>query len=106
MAGSEYRIKMTSLAERDLDSIYAYIAYELVADQAANNVVDRIENAIRNLKQFPLSSGLVDEPVLREKGYRRLVVGNYVVFYVVDESKKEVTIMRILYGRQKYQGLL
>jgi len=31
------------------------------------------------------------------KGYRRIIVGSYIIFYVVDEQLKQVIIMRILY---------
>jgi plasmid stabilization system protein ParE len=48
----------------------------------------------------------VADEFLREKGYRKLIVDSYVVFYVVNESEKLAVIMRILYGRQKYQDLL
>ncbi|WP_208292418.1 type II toxin-antitoxin system RelE/ParE family toxin [Halanaerobium congolense] len=35
-----------------------------------------------------------------------LVIGNYLVFYVVFENKKIVEIRRILHGKRKYNFLL
>lgn len=43
---------------------------------------------------------------LRNKGYRKLIVDNYIVFYLIWEEKKQVIIMRVLYGKQKYENLL
>ena len=39
-------------------------------------------------------------------GYRKLVVKNYVVFYLIDEKNKVVEIGRILYGRRDWLSLL
>lgn len=43
---------------------------------------------------------------LKSKGYRKLIIDNYIVFYLVDEGNKQVIIMRVLYGKQKYEDLL
>jgi len=58
------------------------------------------------LKDFPFSCSYVDGAFLKRKGYRKLIVDNYIAFYLVDEEEKQVVIMRVLYGRQKYQDLL
>jgi len=39
-------------------------------------------------------------------GVRKLFVENYIVFYIVDEDKREVHILRILYNRREWQTLL
>ncbi len=101
-----YSIKITPTASQDLDDIYRYIAYELVNEDAAENLMDRIESSVMRLKDFPLSCNLVADEMLRDKGYRRLIVDNYVAFYIVDKVGKQVVIMRVLYGRQKYQDLI
>ena len=43
---------------------------------------------------------------IRNKGYRKLIVDNYIVFYLIEEENHQVIIMRVLYGRQKYENLL
>jgi len=48
---------------------------------------------------------VLDEP-LKARGYRKLIVDNYLVFYLVEELDKEVVIMRILYGATNYQDIL
>ncbi|NLZ27343.1 MAG: type II toxin-antitoxin system RelE/ParE family toxin, partial [Firmicutes bacterium] len=48
----------------------------------------------------------VDDRFLRGKGYRKLIVDNYLVFYLVYKKEKQVIIMWVLYGRREYQGLL
>ncbi|HJA90509.1 MAG TPA: type II toxin-antitoxin system RelE/ParE family toxin [Candidatus Jeotgalibaca merdavium] len=80
---SKYTIHFTKVAMNDLDEIYQYITEELFAENAATDLLERIENNIRQLKEFPNSGS-----------------------QLVDEQLKQVIIMRILYGKRKYQGLL
>jgi toxin ParE1/3/4 len=70
------------------------------------NLLYRIETSIMRLRNFPYSCNFVVDEFLKNKGYRKLIVDNYVAFYLVDEIEKQVIILRILYVRQKYQGLL
>ncbi len=106
MANSCYHLKFTLLAEEDLDEIYGYISTKLFAEMAAVNLMDKIENAINRLTRFPFSCSLVSDKLLKNKGYRKLIVDNYIVFYLVNEAEQQVIIMRVLYGASKYQDVL
>ena len=103
---NNYTIKMTPKAADDLDQIYKYISQELFATFVASNILERIEKEIMRLKEFPFSCNYVADEYLRNKGYRRLIVDNYIAFYVINEEQKQVVIMRVLYGKQKYENLL
>lgn len=106
MADNKYNLKFTRLAERDLDEIYSYISIKLFNDKAAIKLMDNIENAINRLKEFPFSPPPTSDRALKKRGYRKLIIDNYIVFYQVDKTGMKVTIMRILYGARKYQDLL
>ncbi len=106
MLKNNYRLKFTPRAHKDLAAIYNYIANELYAKEAANKLLEKIETSIMRLKGFPFSCSYVDDGFLRRKGYRKLIVDNYLVFYLVYEEEKQVVIMRVLYGRREYQDLL
>ena len=106
MVNKKYLLKFTHLAERDLDEIYGYISIKLIAEQAAIELMARIENSINRLKEFPLSCNIVSDKTLGKQGYRKLIIDNYIVFYLVDKMDRKVTIMRILYGARRYQDLL
>ena len=43
---------------------------------------------------------------LRKKGYRKLIVENYVGAYLLNEQTKEVVVMRFFYGARDYKRLL
>jgi len=80
----KYRLLIFPSAEQDLQDIVDYIN-ELSPD-AALKLYDEIVDGIGSLAQMPLSCPLLKSPVLRAKGYRVLVVHNYVVFYVVNDT--------------------
>lgn len=106
MEVKKYSVRFTRKAIDDLDEIYSYISSELLAEKTATNLLKRIETSITRLRDFPFSCSFVNDKFLKSKGYRKLIVDNYVAFYIVDDVKKQVIIMRILYGRRKYQDML
>lgn len=106
MSENSYLLKFTSKASEDLEQIHSYIAEKLFAETAANNLLEKIESSIMRLKNFPYSGSFVADEPLKSRGYRKLVIDNYLAFYLVNESEKMVVLMRILYGAQKYQDLL
>lgn len=101
-----YKIRYTPLAYEDLDEIDTYISETLLNPQAAENLLDEMEKSIRQLEQFPYVGSEVEDSSLSDKGYRKLVVQNYLIFHIVDLEQKQVVIMRILYGAREYHNLL
>ena len=106
MPDNNYNLKFTSIAEEDLDQIYEYIFKTLCAETVAETLMGKIETSIMRLKEFPLSCNYVLDEALKVKGYRKLIVDNYSVFYLINESEKQVVIMRILYGARDYENLI
>ncbi|RCW76937.1 type II toxin-antitoxin system RelE/ParE family toxin [Saliterribacillus persicus] len=105
MAMNKYTIKITPIAYKDLEEIYRYIFSDLKNEGAADNLLEKIEKSIMNLKEFPFSCSFVKDEILKNKGYRKLIIENYIAFYIVEEEK-HVVVMRVLYGGQKYQDLI
>ena len=106
MADNKYTVKITPKTFEDLDEIYHYISTELDNDGAAANLLETIETSIMRLKGFPFSCSFVMDKFLKDKGYRKLIIENYIAFYRVNEEEKQVVVMRVLYGRQKYQDFI
>jgi len=98
----KYRLLIFPSAKQDLQDIADYVN-ELSPD-AALKLYDEIVEGIGTLSQMPMRCPLLKIPVLRAKGYRVLIVHNYLVFYVANG--KRVEIRRILYGRKQYKFLL
>jgi len=101
---SNYSLKFTPQANADLFDIFEYITNQLDAPVSAVKLIDKIENDCNRLRQFPLSGALPKDDTLIKKGYRIVVVDNFIVFYIVDGTT--VKIMRVIYGRRNYEHLL
>ena len=106
MPNSNYTLKFTPKAEEDLDEIYDYMATKLFAETAAESLMDKIENAFMRLEEYPFSCSFVFDGPLKSRGYRKLIVDNYIAFYLVNKSEKQVIIMRVLYGASDYKNVL
>ena len=98
-----YKVWFLPVAKNDLTEIAGYISSELKAPEAALRLAEKIVSATERLSEFPYSCPVYVpvRPLGRE--YRRLRVENYLVFYCVDEDEKNVTVMRIIYGRREIE---
>ena len=90
-----YRIKMTKLAEQDLEKAGNYIAYIVKNPTAARNTVMGIQNRIRSLIPFPERNVLVEDELLASLGVRKDYYKNYEIYYIVEGGI--VYILRILH---------
>ena len=91
-------IVYTDGARRDLRNIYEYIAYELLVPETAAGQTQRIMKEIRALEEMPMRYRLYEGEPWHSEGLRFFSVDNYLVFYQPDETKKTVSIVRIMYG--------
>ena len=103
---SDYNIEITKPAEIDLHEIGKYISSELLEPDKAVEVIDKIAEAIFKLEKMPLRHAIVAEDKLASQGIRKFIIDNYIVFYIVNEEDKMVTIIRILYKRRDWINLL
>ena len=93
-----FRVVYSAEARQDLRDIYQYIAYELLAPEAAARQTDHIMKASRSLEQMSMRYRLYEEEPWHSLGLRVLPVDNYLVFYLPDEINAIVSIIRIMYG--------
>ena len=106
MATEKYSLRIMPQAAADLSDIFEYISASLHNLQSAQKLMCEIETAFMTLKEMPLAYPLCSSAYLLKKNYRKLIVNNYLAFYIVQESAKTVLVMRILYGRRDYEKLL
>lgn len=95
-----YQVLYSPEALDDIRKIYSYIAYELLAPNAALQQVNRIRKEIRTLDFFPMRYAIVDWEPWKSMQMHKLPVDNYIIFYIVDSNALTVTIIRIVYGEQ------
>lgn len=91
-------------ARRDLDDIWDYIENELCNSAAAQRIVNRIMDAVNQLKDFSGLGSTLSSVTNTDTDYRYLVTSNYMTFYRVVGN--DVYVDRILYGRRDYLHIL
>lgn len=92
---SPYQIRITELAEEDLENAGDYIAYELRNPTAAKNTVSGIREKINSLANFPERNELDEDELLAELGVRKDYYRNYKIYYVIEGDI--IYIVRILH---------
>ena len=98
----QYKVKIYPAAQRDLLEIIDYL--NTLSPQAAFRYYDLLTEQISSLATMPERCPHPRDLTLTAKGYRYLIVENYLVFYIVRGDT--VQIHRILYGRRDYLSFL
>lgn len=101
-----YRVFMTRSADDDLKSIFLYICNELREPAAAVKLIEKIKDLVMSLATFPLRHNFVADEHLAAQGFRKIIIDNYIAFYIVSEKEQTVTVVRILYGKRDWLHLL
>lgn len=93
----KYHIKLYPRAYRDMEEIYRYIAIEKQVPENAKGQTDRIWRAIKKPEIFPGSHQDRLEGKYAGKGYKQLLVDNYMAIYKINETEKTVYIITVQY---------
>ena len=97
----KYSIKLSPRAFRDIEDIFLYIALEKLSPENAKGQTERIRAALKKLDTFPQAHQERTEGRYAGKGYRQLLIDNYIAIFKVDENKKKVFVLTVQYqGRQ------
>ena len=97
-----FKIRYLSTAENDLDDILTYILKD--KPSAAASLLENFDSSISQLAFNPEIGMVPKDERLKKLRYRILVVGKYLVFYVV--KGKTVQIRRVIHGARQYGFLL
>lgn len=89
-------------AENDLNSIVDYITLELCNPEAASCLLDKVEKAYDTLESLPKAFPFCDDEYLRTKGYRQVLLGNYLMIYRVEDGDEIVRILHFYHYTQDY----
>ena len=95
-----YKVEFLPSALRDMTQIVQYIAGHLQNRSAAFSLAEAFTDAAQRIAQFPYMYAVYVPLRPLKTEYRKCVVRHYLMFYTVDETKKTVTIARVLYGKR------
>lgn len=89
-------------AQRDLIEAFEYIRKD--SPERAAAWLKRVDRALGRLSTFPRSGTIPKDPRLAARGYRMVVIGQHLAFYVV--LPRCVEVRRVLHGRRRYGFLI
>jgi len=87
-----YRIIYLPKADQNLLSIDEYL--EQFYPSTASKFFTELDRKVLLLQEMPY----IGEQYPHNSTYRRLVVGDFLVFYIVDEDKQVIQVHRVLHG--------
>lgn len=99
---NNYSVKLYPRAYRDMDKIYAYIAYNLLEPGVDANLVNELETAILSLEQFPDRGAARRTGIYANGDYRQLFVKNYVIIYRVLHEQREAHVVTVRYAASEF----
>jgi addiction module RelE/StbE family toxin len=88
-------VEISSKAARDIEAIYRHIAFNKLSPENAKEQADRIKEAILKLDTFPQSHQERMKGIYAGKGYRQLIIDNYIAIYEIKEQKKIVRVITV-----------
>lgn len=100
-----YKIRETEKAIEDVSNLAIYMIEELGNQKAGTDFLDKYEKQIENLSVFPYG---YRELKYYYRGYeiRKKSYDAYNIFFVINEQKKEIIILRVLNARQNWEDVI
>lgn len=106
MALNKYAYCFTKIAESDIDEIVTYIDNDLSNPEAASSFLDELEKQLNEICKNPKNGRPVENDYLKRDDVRRFLVKHYVAYYVIDEEKKVIAVLRVVYGKCNQDSVL
>ena len=100
----KYELKILPLFEDDMLEATEYISEILKNPSAAERLIDETEKAIFKRLDSPLSFPPYKSKKHRDCTYYRIFVGNFTIFYVVNDNVMEVR--RFIYSKRNIENII
>lgn len=101
-----YNVILLPAAEDDYQEILRYFERQFDSQQAIRSFVKDFGEVLLRLEETPTIYGYSRDEVLRQREYRKFLIGRYVALFKIDELRNAVEIYRIFHGTQNYTKYL
>ena len=95
-----YNVVLLPAAEDDYQEILRYFERQFDSQQAIRSFVKDFGEVLLRLEETPTIYGYSRDEVLRQREYRKFLIGRYVALFKIDEPRNTVEIYRIFHGTQ------
>ncbi len=106
MASKKYDYVLTELAESDIDDVFEYIALDLANPDAASDFADELEEKLNELCKTQKNGHLVENEFLKRDDIRRILVGNFLAYYIINDENKQIVVLRVVYSKRDQGKIL
>ena len=98
----KYKIQLSIRAKNDYKKIISYLKNELLEPSIAYKYAELIKNELQTLEYSPERYAIIDDDIVKELEFRKLIIKNYIAFYKINKKEKIVEVHRILYGASNW----
>lgn len=103
---STWNVILTPEFKQEFKNIFDYIANVLLAPETARKQANRILDSVEKLSDMPNKFCLVEKEPWRTRGLRKMLVDNFIVFYLPNHPTNEVVVFHVFYGGRNLDDLL
>ena len=101
----KYEVIRTDTADSLIRKIVLYVAENFGTDVALEKL-DNLEEAIMSLGENPYIGTEPKYNILKRQGYLVLILEKDLVFYKVDDDKRQVIVYAVVDQRQDYLSII
>ncbi len=100
-----YKVLVTDEAVEDIIGLVRYIRIDLCNPDASQRTYHNLNREVKNLGDFPLK---FSDSGIKYRGYiiHKKVYDSYLIFYIINDSKQEVYVLRVIKDLMNWQGIL
>ena len=102
----QYEVRMTDKACNSLKEIASHIAYNLMSPQTAVKTINYIRSELSKLDSMPSRISLVNEEPWCSEGIHKMIIKNYIAYFIINEEQHIVNVLYIAYGRKNQKNIL
>ena len=99
-----FDVKITEVAQGEINSICNYLENELHSKQAKSNFLAKVDKQVDILSELPEIYGISIRPEIEKFNGRVAPVNNYVLIYIIEGD--EVFVLHVFHGSQDYGRLV
>ena len=102
----DYKIQITPAAQNDIGETVDYLVTKLKNPMAAARLLNQIRLCYQEIQKYPGMYAQCSDSRLREKGYRKAVIDNFVLIYHPLETEHTIFVMGFFYGGRDYEKMI
>ena len=101
-----YKLEFLPIAKKDMDEIIYYVSNNLKNSYAAKNLAKSFMDGANSILKFPYGLSVYKPVRSLEHEYRSIKIKNFLMFYTINENKKLITIVRVIYQKMDINSML